>query len=299
MILPFAETSLPPSMTTPLRFIVAFILAAIPVLPAAAAGMGIVIHKDQPFTEDVFAVATEYRDYSRFDAVSNFVTTDNTKLALTQSQLVRVIPYPSPQTVANILREADLAPLNAAVAELADLIKKYPRSAKFLNPRLRLFQGEIARLRAGQVKFEGAWLPTRKAYDDLLAARKVAVEAQLSAEKRQAEALRMEEEKQRMQAASGLAAAEAAQMEQARLAQEAKRKMSEEERKAEELRKIEEEKRLAVARLAAQRQEEERLQRELRIAEEQREVALLRYTAGRLKKADQFRRGLSEPVFAK
>jgi len=293
----------PPKRNLMYRFLLTVTFAVLPMVPrGSAAGGGIVIHKDLPLTVDEFAIVTEYRDMEVFNAVTNLATPSGTKVSLRNEEVVRVVPYPNPDLVRVILQEADLLPIKAEVGELTGLIQKYPRSAKFLTPHLRLFQSEIDRLRGGQAKFEGNWFPTRKALDDSLLARKEAAAKYEAVEKQRVEVLRLAEEKRRTQEAASIAAARAAAeqaiAQQERMQQEAVKKAREMEGQAEEARKIAEEKQASAARLEAQLREEERRQKEVKAAEERREEQLLLNAADRFRKVDRFRRDLTEPVMA-
>jgi hypothetical protein len=260
--------------------------------PGAEAAEGIVIYRDLPSTADAFAKASEFQTGSPFAVVTNFTRPDGAAFSIENGLIIRLVTYPKLDAIPEIMKETDLTPINGIVKELAGYIQKYPVTGKFLQPRLRLFEAEVARFRAGQAKFEGQWFPTHKAVDDLVIARKAEVARQQAAEKQRLENIRLEEEKKRMQDVVILAAAEQERAKKEREIQDA-------ERKVEEARKLAEGQKAAAAQIAAQEQAEQRRQVELRNAEERRERELRTYVAERLKRVDRFRSDLDEPVLAR
>ena len=124
---------------------------------------GLFIEKDNAFTADAYATATEYASVETFPTVTHFSTTDGKQVAVISNLLMQIVDYDHvrPTAFREVLQESDLEPIEAAIQKLEGLSRRFPAARKFLTPIVGGLDREKEHFQKGQGKCNGQWYATR------------------------------------------------------------------------------------------------------------------------------------------
>lgn len=126
-------------------------------------GTGIAIYKESSSHPDGSAKVFEFTMINRKGAVTDYFTPSGQKVSLTQFQPQTSVAYPD-LTSLSITAPDQLGPIENGLRAYNDLVKRYPLSARFLNPYIRTSTEIVRRINGGEIMFNGGWL-TRSEYD--------------------------------------------------------------------------------------------------------------------------------------
>lgn len=131
---------------------------------------GVVLVKPQAWSKDSEAVVVEFQAFTDRTASGasgagyiEFRTKASAKRQIPTSRIVKMVVYPEPHLVTEILTDKDRDALAAVVDEIKTTIAKYPASRTYVEPALKKVQEEVATYDSGKVKTGGTWL-ARDAY---------------------------------------------------------------------------------------------------------------------------------------
>jgi hypothetical protein len=270
--------------TLPFRFPLLRALLALVLLSSSGfgAGKGVIIYKDQAYLADGFAEAVEYDELEEFTNIFHLTTAQGEKRSILTDNIVKHIRYLDRQDLAEVIEPKDLARVTSAISDLAAAARRYPKSARFVDPHIRQLQEIVDRFHKGEVLLGGTWLPSKEAALKIKKEREAAIAAADAEELRQQEERRLAREK---------FAAEV----RARVLEQKERQEKDLLRKQEEA-KVAEEKRKALeesqAEEARRKEEEQRVAAEKQALEERR----IEYASKKMREADRFTEELERPV---
>src|SRR5687767_9454758 len=127
-------------------------------LAVSHAQRGLLVHKENPWQPDEFAIPTEYFRIEKFSTVHNATTRKGETVAVLSPLVLCDLPYISVSSVQQIGTEADLAPIRKAIASYAAAAKRFPKTSKLLQPRIAELKAEAAQFEGGKIKFDGVWM---------------------------------------------------------------------------------------------------------------------------------------------
>jgi hypothetical protein len=86
------------------------------------------------------------------------------------SRLFKVVIYPDAGRIVELVTQEDRERVRGVVAEIEDVMERFPTTKRYLESRLRVFEQDIGRFDAGEVKVKGTWIP-QSAYRQVQAGR--------------------------------------------------------------------------------------------------------------------------------
>ncbi|MEI6175421.1 MAG: hypothetical protein WCS43_00900 [Verrucomicrobiota bacterium] len=153
----------------------AFVLT-VALVPCEVRAAGVAILKEQTFHRDSTAKPVAYRQIIYSSGPYLRIVSGNRNIDVLKSKLVNYIEVPD-QMPPTIMEENDLADLRESLAEMRKFSKRYPLSAPYLESRIAVLSGHIARFDAGELRFEGDWM-SRVELAKVLESRKTEAEMQ-------------------------------------------------------------------------------------------------------------------------
>ena len=131
---------------------------------------GIVLVKPQPWSKESDATVMEFEAFIDRTASGaagagyyEFHTKQGTKRQVTTSKVVKLVVFPDPKLITDVVNSTDRQTLEAAITDIKGIIARFPATKTYVEPSLKIVSAEAAQYDAGRVKFEGAWI-TREAY---------------------------------------------------------------------------------------------------------------------------------------
>lgn len=163
----------------------AFILPAISFLIFNAAGLafgqsgsdgftvqeraGIVLVKPQAWSKESEAVVVEFQAFTDRTASGaagagyiEFRTKAAPKRQVPTSRIVKLVVYPDPKLVTEVVETKDRDALAAVAADLKATIVKFPATRTYVESALARVSEEVATYDSGKVKTDGVWIPKAK-----------------------------------------------------------------------------------------------------------------------------------------
>jgi hypothetical protein len=126
---------------------------------------GIVLVKPQAWSKDNEAVVVEFQAFTDRTASGasgagyiEFRTKGSPKRQIPTARIVKMVVYPEPHLVKEVLTDQDRDALAAVADEIKTTIAKYPASRTYVEPALKKVQEEVATYDSGKVKTGGAWV---------------------------------------------------------------------------------------------------------------------------------------------
>ena len=74
------------------------------------------------------------------------------------SRLFKVVVYPDASRIVELVTSEDRDRVQGVAGEIEEVIKRFPSTKRYLEPRLEAFLKEIGRFDAGEVKVKGTWI---------------------------------------------------------------------------------------------------------------------------------------------
>jgi hypothetical protein len=129
---------------------------------------GIAIVKPQSWSKESESTVLEFTGYVDRRATANaaagyyeFRLAGNQKRQVDASKVIKVIVYPDPNKIPNLVEKADRDRIEASLNEIAEMIPRFPATKSYLTPKLTSFVGLFERFDKGDVKVNGEWVPRR------------------------------------------------------------------------------------------------------------------------------------------
>jgi hypothetical protein len=159
----------PPVFLLPAVSIVTFVASA-PIY-AQADGFtlqeraGIVLVKPQPWSKESEAVVVEFQAFTDRTASGaagagyiEFQTKTAAKRQIPTARIVKMVVYPDPKLVKEVITMKDRDALAAVAADLKATMTKFPATRTYVQPALDKVTGEVATYDSGKVKTGGTWV---------------------------------------------------------------------------------------------------------------------------------------------
>jgi len=129
------------------------------VLPAleAANPKGVIVYKDSPNGSDDVATVAEYLSFEKFSRVVHYTPANGGPLVRTNAAgFVGTIEYPDLQ-LGTIVTPAQIEEFNAVIAQLTQILTKYPLARGVLDDELARLKAAQQVFSQGNVLVSGAW----------------------------------------------------------------------------------------------------------------------------------------------
>lgn len=142
---------------------------------------GLALVKPQAWSKDSEASILEFTGYIDRSAVGHggagyfeFRLRSGQRRQVDVARVVKVVEYPDPSRVENVLDARDREKIEATLRELEAIIAKFPATRTYLQQPMRDFATLLESYDAGKVKYQGAWMP-RSVYAESQARRYAAL----------------------------------------------------------------------------------------------------------------------------
>lgn len=126
---------------------------------------GIVLVKPQAWSKDSEAVVVEFQAFTDRTASGaagagyiEFRTKATDKRQIPAARIVKMVVYPEPHLVKEVITDKDRDALAAVAEEIKTTIAKFPASRTYVEPALKKVQEEVATYDSGKVKTGGNWV---------------------------------------------------------------------------------------------------------------------------------------------
>ena len=178
------------------RVPVIFGFLAVTLLQAKVCGqaLGIAIHKESSSHPDGGAKVFEYASISRSAVVTQYLTPQGQKVALTKFQPQVVVAYPN-HIYLTLTGPDQLGSIKTGLQSFRGTVAKYPNAGRFLNRHIEAADEIVRRVNGSEVLFNGAWM-SRPEYEALV--RREDDEANKFREKSREKKRKAEEEARRL-----------------------------------------------------------------------------------------------------
>lgn len=138
---------------------------------------GLALIKPQPWSKESEAALVEFTAYVDRSATGHgasgyyeFHFPSGQKRQYPVSKVFRVVIYPDPERVQNLVSPEDRSAIEKTIDEVRAVIARFPATKSYLEPPLQNFGTLLQKYDAGQVKTAGKWL-LRQRYTESEAAR--------------------------------------------------------------------------------------------------------------------------------
>jgi hypothetical protein len=126
---------------------------------------GIVLVKPQAWSKDSEAVVMEFQAFTDRTASGaagagyyEFRTKSAPKRQIPAGRIVKMVIYPDPKLVKEVITQKDRDNLAAVVTDLKATITKFPSTRTYVEPALKKVAEEVALYDSGKVKTKGNWV---------------------------------------------------------------------------------------------------------------------------------------------
>ncbi len=130
---------------------------------------GIVLVKPQAWSKESEAVVVEFEAFTDRTASGaagagyiEFRTKASPKRQVPTSRIVKMVVYPDPKLVTEVVVTKDRDALAAVAADLQATITKFPASRTYVEPAMKKVSEEVAIFDSGKVKTGGVWIAREK-----------------------------------------------------------------------------------------------------------------------------------------
>lgn len=126
---------------------------------------GIVLVKPQAWSKENEAVVVEFQAFTDRTASGasgagyyEFRTKGADKRQVPTARIVKMVVYPDPKLVKEVITEKDRDGLASVAADLQATIAKFPSTRTYVEPALKKVSEEVALYDSGKVKTGGSWI---------------------------------------------------------------------------------------------------------------------------------------------
>jgi len=126
---------------------------------------GIVLVKPQAWSKDSEAVVVEFQAFTDRTASGaagagyiEFRTKATDRRQVPTPRIVKMVVYPDPALIGEIVTEKDRDALDSVAADLKATMTKFPATRTYINPALKKVADEVATYDSGKVKTGGKWV---------------------------------------------------------------------------------------------------------------------------------------------
>lgn len=127
---------------------------------------GIALVKPQPWSKDADATVAEFEAFIDRTASGGgaagyyeFHSKAGTKKQVPSSRVVKMVVYPDPQLIPEIVNTSERAKLQSTIDEIKSVVAKFPATKAYLDPSLKKLGAELAQFDSGKVKTNNIWIP--------------------------------------------------------------------------------------------------------------------------------------------
>jgi len=127
---------------------------------------GIVLVKPQAWSKETEAVVVEFQSFTDRTASGaagagyiEFRTKAAARRQVPTSRIVKMVVYPDPKLVEEVITPKDRDTLAAVAADIRATIAKFPATRTYVEPALKKVVEEVAIYDSGKIKTGGVWIP--------------------------------------------------------------------------------------------------------------------------------------------
>ncbi len=126
---------------------------------------GIALIKPQSWSKDSQAIVMEFEAFTdrtaRGAGIAGYIefrTRANPKRQIPSGRIVKMVIYPEPNLVREIITDSDRTSLATVVDDIESTVKKFPATRTYVKPAVDKLNEEIALYDSGKVKVAGKWI---------------------------------------------------------------------------------------------------------------------------------------------